>query len=397
MDIGPSTDAELLQRALEGEEVTEPGILELVAVLHAVTSMQEALAPRAGFVADLRTHLLELDLTSADAAPGDAPTEVASEPPSQSPDAKGPADGSPSVVRIASRRLRHLVAAAAAVVLLAGGTGLLSRQAVPGDLLFPVKQLLDRAAVELAGSRADEGLTHLAQAQQHISEARELIDRGDPSADDLIVALDSASDSTRAARALLLEAYRVDQRADALTGLGDFYAKALPQVDALRSDVPADAVPAWERLRALLLQGQLDTLREIATCSICGDRAAAAERQLDVLLADTSATPLPDASLQTDPTAGAPATTTAPGLPGASVSLPGATIGSAQVGLPSVGITSIGVNGGGGGVTLPSATVHLPTLGVSSTVVVGGGGATLPGATLTGPTLSATVPTVPLP
>ena len=374
MDIGPGTDADLLQRALDGEDVVEPGILELVAVLHAVTSIgQESLAPRVEFVNDLRTRLLDADLSST-----------------VTPSPSAPPDASPSVVRISSRPIRQLLAAAAAVILLAGGLGVVSRQAVPGDLLYPVKQLLDRVAVQLAGSKADEGLTQLAQAQQHISEARELLDRDEPTPADLTQAFDSASDSTRAAQATLLEVYRVERRADALMALGDFFARALPQVDAMRQDVPADALPAWERLRAVLAQGQLDTLRAIATCTICGDRPLAAQRSLDVLLAGTPATP-PGSSI---PTA---AGTGASGLPGATISLPGATLGSARVGLPSVGVTSTAIDGGGGGVTLPGATLNLPTLGVTSKVVVGGGGATLPGATLTGPTLSASLPTVPLP
>jgi hypothetical protein len=48
MDLGANADGELLQRALDGEPVSEPGILELVAVLHAVQAVDQAgLAPRA--------------------------------------------------------------------------------------------------------------------------------------------------------------------------------------------------------------------------------------------------------------------------------------------------------------------------------------------------------------
>ena len=65
MDLGANADGELLQRALDGEQVSEPGILELVAVLHAVQSVDQAgLAPRAEFVSDLRARLLADDATA---------------------------------------------------------------------------------------------------------------------------------------------------------------------------------------------------------------------------------------------------------------------------------------------------------------------------------------------
>ena len=65
MDLGANADGELLQRALDGERISDPGILELVAVLHAVQSVDQAgLAPRAEFVTDLRARLLADDATT---------------------------------------------------------------------------------------------------------------------------------------------------------------------------------------------------------------------------------------------------------------------------------------------------------------------------------------------
>src|SRR6476661_1250797 len=189
MDLGPRADGELLQRALDGEPVAEPGILELVAVLHAVQSVQQAgLAPRAEFVSDLRARLLADD--AADVAPAAAPL---------------PADGTPetggtvSVLRVAAKPLKMIAAAAASILVIGGALGFASRSAVPGDALYGVKQLLDRVAVQLAGSRYDQGLTYLAQAQEHIAEARDLIDGGHPSTHDLHAAYDAARDA--AARA----------------------------------------------------------------------------------------------------------------------------------------------------------------------------------------------------
>src|SRR6476661_3932395 len=180
-DLGPKADGELLQRALDGEPVAEPGILELVAVLHAVQSVQQTgLAPRAEFVSDLRARLLADD--AADVAPAAAPL-----PPDGTPET----GGTVSVLRVAAKTLKMIAAAAASILVIGGALGFASRSAVPGDALYGVKQLLDRAAIKLAGSRYDEGLTYLAQAQEHITDARNLIDRGDPSTHDLDTAYDS--------------------------------------------------------------------------------------------------------------------------------------------------------------------------------------------------------------
>lgn len=421
MDIGPGTDAELLQRALEGERVSDPGILELVAVLTAVTAVdQAALAPRAEFTSDLRSRLLsETAVIAAGAAGAGAiggaaadadivpmtPRPAAGRPDSDERDTKGGA----SVVRIAARPVRWLAASAAAVVLLGSAVGVASRSAVPGDALYPVKQVLDRAAVQLAGSPVDVGRTHLAQAQQHISEARDLIDRGSPDPADLDVALDAASASTTSARDVLLAVHRDEQRPDALTDLADFTAQARPQVDAMRPSLPEQSVPAWERLRSLLAQTEVDALRELASCTTCGERAAQARDALDGLAeggvlpgGGVSVPGLPAPSVTVPGVPGPSGTgppqpsvsptlppTTTPQVPGISVSLPGVTVTSvATVDLPTVDITSTGIGAGGGGVTLPPATVSLPSVGVTSSVVVGGGGITLPGVSIPLPTIT---------
>ena len=393
MDLGPRADGELLQRALEGEPVSDPGILELVAVVHAVTALdQAALAPRAEFVADLRARLL-----------ADDGTVVLPDVPMPGIGDSGDGGGA-SVVRIAARPLRWVAAAAASVVLVAGLLGVGSRSAAPGDILYPVKQVLDRVAVRLAGSSYDEGITYLAQAQQHIDEARDLLDRGGASADDVNVALDAASDATQQAQRILVDVYRTEQRADALTELADFYTRAIPQVDALRDGVPAASRPSWQHLRDLLGQGRIATLRELASCAVCGDRALEARQILTTLAGATGTSdgagapgvlpgapgagrPLPGPAVPA-PGSAASGQPAQPGQPGISVT-GGATLPGATVNLPGADVNPTRVDAGGGGATLPGSTVNLPTVGITSTGAVGGGGGvTLPGVTASLPTLS---------
>jgi hypothetical protein len=265
-------------------------------------------------------------------------------------------------------------------------------------VLYPVKAALDRAAVQLAGSQLDVGLTHLAQAQQHISEARDLLDRGDATPEDVTIAFDAATASTTRAQEILLGVYRSQGRPDALTELADFMTRARPQVDAMRARVPVQSLASWQRLRDLLGQGELTVLRELAACGTCGDRAAEARAALLTLVAamvantadSTTSTglplpavpgaPVPAATLPRVPLPGAPLPTTAGTLPlpGVSVSGGGVTLPGATVNLPSAGITSTGAGLGGGGVTLPGSTLSLPGVSISSTgVVVGGGGITV--------------------
>ncbi len=448
MDLGARADGELLQRALDGEQVSEPGILELVAVLHAVQAVDQAgLAPRPEFVSALRARLLADDATAVVplvpvvpvvpvddelTGPSDptSPTRTAGgafDQPGEDVDGAG-AGGTVSVLRVAARPLKFIAAAAASILVIGGALGVASRSAVPGDALYGVKQLLDRAAVQLADSRYEEGLTYLAQAQEHIVDARDLIDAGDPSTHDLDTAYDAATDATGRAQTILTEVYRTEQRTDALTELADFYTRAIPQVDAMRPRVPSGSLPAWQRLRDLLGAGEVATLRELAGCGACGDRAAQARQSLARLTgtvrpgspvsgtsapgtlpsgAGTVTAPRPTASAARPPASSgrppAPAprpSATAPGslpLPDVRVT-GGVTLPGATVNPPAVGVTRGTVGVGGGGITLPGATVSLPRVGVtSSTIAVGGGGVTLPGVTVPLPSVAITVPTVPLP
>lgn len=465
MDLGANADGELLQRALDGERVTEPGILELVAVLHAVQAVDQAgLAPRAEFVSDLRARLLADggtavlpvtpvpppgDADGADASPSTGPisrstdttngpadttpeptTDPAPDPtPGTTPGATKPDErldrggiggegGTVSVLRVAARPLKFLAAAAASILLVGGALGVASRTSLPGDALYGVKQLLDRAAVQLAGSRLDEGLTYLAQAQEHIQDARDLLDRGDPSTHDLDTSYDAASDATRRAQTILMDVYTSEKRTEALTELADFYTRAIPQVEAMRPRVPAESLPAWQRLRDLLGTGQVATLRVLATCTDCGDRALQARQVLSTVAGARPTAPGGSTTAPgTRPPTGTPRPSgSGPGLPLPSVTVPdaelpgvsvpgaslprvtatgGVTLPGGTVDLPSVGITSSSVGAGGGGVTLPSATVGLPSVGISSsTIGVGGGGVTLPGVTVTVPTVKLGAPTL---
>jgi hypothetical protein len=416
MQLGADADGALLQRALEGQ-ADDPRVAPLVALVREIEAIEQpGLAPRADFVAGLRQRLL-------DGPAGDAHTAaVAGGRPGT---ADSDSDHGPAVVRF-GRRARVLVAAVAVLLALAGSLGALSRSALPGDRLYPVKQLLDRVALEVHREPLGLGLTHLAQARDHVADAEQLLaranelrgaDRSGPAAEsdldlalngDLATALDAATDSTRAGHAVLLDAYRSLRQGDALTSLSDYYAQTVPAADALHADpLPGAATAAWQRLHDLLEQNRDATLRELAACTICGDASALARS----LLARETSTAAPTGTPTSTPTSSPPGSPTGTARHGATATPTSSSTRSApkssdaasddgssspdgSVRLPTVGVTSTGVSVGGGGVELPSPlpTVSLPGAGVNKSGPTVGGAVTLPGATVSAPSL-----TVPLP
>jgi hypothetical protein len=413
MQLRADADGVLLQRALEGQG-NDPGVAPLVKLVREIEAIEQpGLAPRADFVAGLRQRLL-------DAPAGDAPATATAG--GRAGTADHGSDHGPAVVRF-GRRARVLVAAVAVLLALAGSLGALSRSALPGDRLYPVKQLLDRVVLEVQRESLGLGLTHLAQAREHVADAEQLLaqahehggaDRSAAPAEgdldraldaDLAAALDAATQSTREGHTVLLDAYRSLRRGDALTSLSDYYAQIVPDVDALHAGpLPSAATAAWQRLHDLLEQDRDATLRELATCTTCGVASAQARSLLARETSTAAPTGIPTSTATSTPTSttrqGATATPTSGSTrpsPKSSdaASGDGSSSPDGSVPLPTAGVTSTGVSVGGGGVELPAPlpTVSLPGAGVNpSRATVGGGAVTLPGATVSAPTL-----TVPLP
>ena len=125
----------------------------------------------------------------------------------------------------------------------------LRRQAAPRPRRGPARRLALRRGPDLP--RPGTGA--------HRRGARP-VDGGNPSTHDLDTAYDAATDATGRAQTILTEVYRTEQRTEALTELSDFYTRAIPQVDAMRPRVPAGSLPAWQRLRDLLGAGEVATL-----------------------------------------------------------------------------------------------------------------------------------------
>jgi hypothetical protein len=372
--------ADRFQRALGGERITDQHLVELVETSrHLVELVPTMPAPDAAFVVTLRERLM------AEAARMPAPSPVAA----KAAAARRAASRTTPVVVVVGRGLPRMLAGATASVLLVGGiVGAVSRSAVPGDALYPVKGWLDGVAVRLADNDLDRGRTYLGQAQGHITDARELSGQDPEDAGDINVALDGAIDSVRKGRQALDTSFAATGNPQALLAMRDFTARALPQIDALRSDVPPASLPKLGELEAMLRDTQSSTARRIAACgSACTGNLSSTLGPASLPgSGTTSGTTVPSRSA----TAGAGGVTvpsTAVTAPGGGVGLPGASSSGAVV----------GGSGGGASLSTSGASVGLPTLSVSIPVVpsatatvplptvtlgTGGAGATLPSSTL---------------
>jgi hypothetical protein len=384
--------ADRLQRALEGGQTTDAETARLARTARALASVPATSgAPRPEFVAELRERLLAeaATLPVAARAGGSAPAERTGR-------RSGP------VVVVVGRGLPRALAGAAASVLVVGSVvGVASRSAIPGSALYPVKGWLDSVAVQMAGSELDRGLTHLSQAEEHIGDTRELVDRRVDDGEPYVESLQNAVLAVRAGQRDLGRAFDETGNPQALIAIRDFASRARPQVEALRPEVPAAALPVLGELEALLADADSAALRELAACA----PTCVTLQQVGLAPTDLPSLTAAQPTTTTAPRAGggvAVPTTAVTADPDGSGDAPGVTAGSGGVTLggDSGGATlstdGADLNGPTLSVSvtsLPRVDATLPSVGVSSDGVT----ATVPDTTLGSLTLPGLTATVPLP
>jgi len=176
---GASRDAEAFADALEGRGHRDSDVQHLVRFAESLC--EAAVDPSPDFVLSLRSQLM-----------ADAPSVLVAAPRTTRTTAARP---------VAHPVRKRLAAATAAVLVSAGMVGIVSSsaQALPGEMLYPVKRGVE--AVELAFHRSDAGRGEfqLSQAGDRLSEAQSLIDKGDSHTDDLVA--ESLTDFTKQAEA----------------------------------------------------------------------------------------------------------------------------------------------------------------------------------------------------
>ena len=407
--------ADLLQDALEGRGNVDPRVNDLVPTAQAVASISVVVAPHPDFVSTLglRLQTEAAALAQAGPAPGTRPRT----------ESRGP------VVVLVGRGVPRLLAGVAASVIAVGSvSGVAARSALPGQALYPVKLILDTAAVSLAGSDLDKGLTLLLQSEDRIHEASQLSDEPTAAAADVDTAVHGAIDGITRAQRLLLPSDGSAPDLRALLALQDFSARTMPRVEALRAGVPAGSLPLLSTLRGLLNGLSTNVTQLLASCTACGPAGVAARASLSPSVSpDVGAGPstLPglSATVFAGPSTGVgaasePASGTAdtggtggalgPGGTGGALGPGGSggtagrgtSVGTGPQALPGVSAPVPATRGGGAGLGAPTVTGALPRATVTgappgATVTarggdvgggaVGGGAvsATLPGATAT--------------
>ncbi|MDF2144565.1 DUF5667 domain-containing protein [Knoellia sp. p5-6-4] len=384
--------ADRLQRALEGGEATDAETARLTRTAQALASVPVgAGAPRPEFVEQLHERLM------AEAATLPVAARSAGARRTESTVRRG----GPVVVVVGRGLPRALAGAAASALVVGAVVGVASRSAIPGSALYPVKGWLDSVAVQMAGSELDRGRTHLAQAEEHIADTRELTDRRVEDADPYIEALQQAVLAVRAAQSELGRAYDETGNPQALIALRDFTSRAEPQVEALRPEVPAEALPVLGELESLLNDTEQAALRRLASCAptcVTLQEIGVSPSDLPSLGAPAAGSStlsravggitVPGTAITADPGGGQPA-------PGVTAGSDGVTIGDGGGGA-TLSTNGAGINGptlSASATRLPGVSATLPSVGVTSD----GAGATVPDTTLGSVTLPGLTATVPLP
>lgn len=257
-----SKRANLLEQAIAGLACTDREACDLaVTAARIPVLISDACAPRDEFVRALgdRLRAEALTLPLHEARPG-SPTRVAGR------GATSPRR--PRVLVIGGRLPRALLGATASLLVLGAILGGASRSALPGSLLYPMRQMLDSAAVRLAGSDLNHGVTLLSQGREHIGDARALVERDVEQTDPASVnqALLNAYDAVRTGQRALLGDFDRTGNTAALEALQDFTVRTVPQLNALRPLVPPASVPGVDALLALLQETRTAVASTIAVC-----------------------------------------------------------------------------------------------------------------------------------
>jgi Domain of unknown function (DUF5667) len=223
-------------------------IREFVDVAEFVRASSRPTARR-DFVADLRAELMTAAVDELKPAPTGSGRERAM------------LDG--------TRLRRRLTAAASTFVVVGGSFGLVaaSAQAVPGDMLYPVKRATERVELMIRDG-SGEGRALLAHATNRLEEVEALIAQGGHNVDLISETLSDFITEANAGGALLLEAYRDGGAADDVEHLRAFAAESADRLERLAGTLPSSV--STEYADAARTVNGLDS-NAVSACPTCGD------------------------------------------------------------------------------------------------------------------------------
>lgn len=242
--------ADRFDALVEGTATAEPAsrdgdLLELVGALRSTPEVHA----RPEFVAGLRGRLM------AEADTGLVPADT-------------------SRLRLPERRPRRerrlaAVVGGLAVVGATTSVAVAAQSALPGDTLYPIKQVIESAHVGLSVGEANKGATVLANASDRLTEVDALAHQDGGVADDLRIAqtLNTFTDQATQASDLLLSDYAHHGDQSSIVALRDFSASSLDRLAALEPYIPAEARD--ELIRAAQALNTIGT-EAAQRCPSCG-------------------------------------------------------------------------------------------------------------------------------
>jgi hypothetical protein len=174
-------------------------------------------------------------------------------------------------VRIPSYALRRRLAGiTAALVTAASFIGLVgtSAQALPGEMLYPVKRAVENVELAFHNDDLARGQFRLTQASERLAEARRLTDAGSPQSQSHIGgALDDFAVQAKDGSSALFRDYGHRGSEQSITVVNDFSAAAAADLARLAGSVPSDASDSF--------RAAADTVTDLVTkastlCTTCG-------------------------------------------------------------------------------------------------------------------------------
>jgi hypothetical protein len=248
--------AEELADAIDGRSPARNAeVRELVAIAAAMQATSPVL-PRADFTAELRAQLVAA-----------AHRELSS-----------PADGEPTPRSERPRRSGYrrlgVAAATGAFVVVGGTTGIASasENALPGDLLYPVKRGVEQIDLALTTNETEQGRLELKLAETRLDEVSALLESDDPIAETLIA--ETLEDFTRSAEDgsdLLLKSEDTSDPAEAATLVNAFAVDSSLTLNVLAPGFddlaePVDAVRAFSGAAEMMATIDAAATQQCPTC-----------------------------------------------------------------------------------------------------------------------------------
>lgn len=178
----------------------------------------------------------------------------------------------PTPARYAKPRKHKALRAAVGVTVvlgaLSGGVVSVSANALPGDMLYPVKLGVERFELTLNGDPAEAGRARFEHATTRLDEAEQLARSGNT--EGVTGALGDFTDEADAGSDQLLRAFAADSDAASITAIRTFTHSSAAQLASIAAQLDESRLPAYTNAVSAITA--IDK-RAIETCPACTDEA----------------------------------------------------------------------------------------------------------------------------